>query len=65
MPRDQHDIAQVFVPNDVQDILNMGFEIDRRISQMLALTLASIGRRDQAMPCRAHQRMHLLPRPPP
>ena len=47
---DQHDVAQVFIFDDVEDVLDMGFEIDRRIRQMRALAKTGVGRRDQPMP---------------
>src|SRR5439155_1331042 len=34
---DQYDVPQVFISDDVEDVLNVRFEIDRRVSQMLAL----------------------------
>ena len=38
-------------------------EVDRRIHQVHALAKPGVGRRDQPMPGRLHQGMHLLPRP--
>ncbi len=52
---------QVLVMDDVEDILNMGVEIDRRIGQMHAFAKAGVGRRDQPVACGLHQGMHLLP----
>src|SRR5437660_12178963 len=60
---DQHDVPQVFLSDDVEDVLNVRFEIDRRVGEMLALANAGLGRRDQAMPGGSHQRLHLFPCP--
>ena len=60
---EQHDVAQILELDDVDHILDMGVEIDRRIHQMHALAKSGVGRRDQPMAGRLHQRMHLLPRP--
>ena len=50
---DQRDVAQILVLDDVENVLDVGFEIDRRIGQMLALAETGVARRDQAMPGRA------------
>jgi hypothetical protein len=60
---DQHDVAQILVLDDIQYVLNMRIQVDRRVGQMRALAKARVGRSDQAMPGRLHQRVHLLPRP--
>jgi hypothetical protein len=60
---DQDDVPQVFISDDVEDVLNVRFEIDRRVSQMLAFANTGLGRRDQAMPGCSHQRVHLFPCP--
>jgi hypothetical protein len=60
---EQHDVAEVFVFDHVQHVLNVDLEIDRWIGQMHPLTESGVGRRDQPMPGALHQRVHFLPRP--
>jgi hypothetical protein len=60
---EQHDVAQVLIFDDVEDIRDVGFQIDRRVGQMRPLAKAGVARRHQPMPGRQHQRVHLLPRP--
>jgi hypothetical protein len=58
---EQHDVAQILIADHVQDVLDMGFQIDRGSGEMLALAQPRIGRRQQPMAGRLHQGMHLLP----
>jgi hypothetical protein len=60
---EQHDVAQILVLDDVENVLDMSLEIDRGIGQMSPLAEPGVGRRDQTMSRGLHQRVHLLPRP--
>ncbi len=60
---DEHETLQPLEFDDLQQVLDMGIQVDRRIGQMLPLSEAGIGRGDQAVSGGRHQRMHLPPRP--
>jgi hypothetical protein len=47
--------------DDVENVRDMGVEIDRRIGEMDAFAEPGVGRRHEPMTGRLHQGMHLLP----
>ena len=58
---EQHDVAQILILDHLQDILDVGFEIEVLVRQMRALAEAGVGWRQQPMPRGQHQRVHLSP----
>jgi hypothetical protein len=60
---DQDRVTHVFHLQDHQHVLNVRLEADQRRGKMHALAETGVGRRDQFMPLRTKERMHLLPHP--
>ena len=46
---DQHDVTQIFIFDDVEDVLNMSLQVDRRVRQMYAFADTGVGWGDEAM----------------
>jgi phenylpyruvate tautomerase PptA (4-oxalocrotonate tautomerase family) len=50
---------------NVEHVLDVAFQIDRRVGEMRPLAKTGVGRGEQTVPGGLHQRMHLLPCPSP
>jgi len=60
---DQADMGQILERQHAENIRDMRVEIDVGPRQVPALAEAGKSRRDQPVPARGHQRVHLLPGP--
>ena len=60
---DQDRVTHVFHLQDNQHVLHVRLETDQRCRKMHAVAKTRVGRRDQLMALRAHQRVHCRPHP--
>jgi hypothetical protein len=63
-PADEHDILEVFVLQDIDDVLDVGVEVDVGVAKVDPLAETREGRREDIVPGSAQERRQLLSTPP-